>query len=64
MHIYKDKDGNRPIADYIKDLANKQDKDSRIKFHKIRDYLKYLSQDGKQAKRKLADQRERGLDDE
>ena len=46
---YSDKRGNSPIAEYIKKLADKNSKDSRIKLNKIYDYIKYLSNAGKQA---------------
>ena len=47
--IYKDKNGNAPIAEYIGKLAHQTDKNSRIKLQKIRDYIKYLSVEGKNA---------------
>lgn len=47
--FYKDKDGNEPVAKYIEALAQKKDKDSRIKLNKIRDYIKILSEYGTQA---------------
>lgn len=37
------------MANYIFDLAQKNDKDSRIKLNKIRDYLKILSEYGTKA---------------
>ncbi|HIW09635.1 MAG TPA: type II toxin-antitoxin system RelE/ParE family toxin [Candidatus Faecalibacterium intestinigallinarum] len=43
IYFYRDKDGNEPVAEYIKNLAAKKDKDSRIKANKIRDYVKALS---------------------
>lgn len=49
IHFYKDKDGREPVAEYITELAKKQDKDSRIKLNKIRDYVKILSEFGKAA---------------
>lgn len=49
IHFYKDRDGNEPVAEYIAALAKKEDKDSRIKLNKIRDYLKILSEYGTQA---------------
>ena len=49
IHYYKDKRGNCPIADYFNDLAKRQDKDSRVKLQKIRDYVAYLHATGKQA---------------
>ena len=39
----------RAVAEYIAELAQKEDKDSRIKLNKIRDYIKVLSEYGTQA---------------
>ncbi len=49
IYFYKDKHGNEPVADYLKKLASKKDKDSRIKLNKIRDYVKILSEFGTHA---------------
>ncbi len=49
IYFYKDKNGNEPIAEYIAELSEKNDKDSRIKLNKIRDYIKFLSIHGTQA---------------
>lgn len=49
IYFYKDKNGNEPVAEYIADLAQKNDKDSRIKLNKIRDYIKALSEYGTRA---------------
>lgn len=49
IHFYKDKDGYEPVAEYITELSRKNDKDSRIKLNKIRDYIKVLSEYGVQA---------------
>ena len=49
IHYYIDKNGNSPVADYLEELASKKDKDSRIKFTKIRDYIRILSEKGTQA---------------
>ena len=46
IYFYKDRRGNRPIADYIKELSRKTDKDSRIKSEKINAYLQALESDG------------------
>ena len=46
IYFYKDKRGNEPVLDYIRSLAGRSDKDSRIKANKIRDYIKYLQTDG------------------
>ena len=42
IHFYKDAKGNEPVYDYIQKLSAKKDKDSRIKLHKIQDYIKVL----------------------
>lgn len=49
IYFYKDKQGKEPVADYLAGLAEKEDKDSRIKLNKIRDYVKILSEYGTQA---------------
>lgn len=49
VHFYRDKNGHEPVAEYICQLASKQDKDSRIKLNKLRDYIKILSEYGTQA---------------
>ncbi|KIR01634.1 Phage-related protein [Lachnospiraceae bacterium TWA4] len=46
VNFYKDKDGKEPIKEYIEDLSKRKDKDSRIKFNKIREYIKILQQYG------------------
>lgn len=43
IFFYRAKDGSRPVADYILDLSQKKDKDSRIKIKKIQDYMNALS---------------------
>ena len=48
IFIFKDRRGNRPIAEYIKKLSKKTDKDSRIKSEKINDYLVALQKGGVQ----------------
>jgi len=40
---YKDYRGKEPVKDYIDKLAAKKDKDSRINFLKIREYMRILS---------------------
>lgn len=49
IYFYKDKNGNEPVAEYIAELAQKKEKNSRIKLNKIRDYMKVLSEYGTQA---------------
>ncbi|MBQ3347190.1 MAG: type II toxin-antitoxin system RelE/ParE family toxin [Synergistaceae bacterium] len=48
IYFYRDRNGKRPVADYLIELAGKRDKSSRIKLNKIRDYVKALSQYGLQ----------------
>ena len=43
IYFYRDRNGKRPVADYLAVLAGKKDKDSRVKLNKIRDYVKALS---------------------
>lgn len=43
IRFYKDKNGKEPVIDYMKELKNKKDKDSRIKLNKISDYIQALS---------------------
>ena len=40
---YKDRRGKEPVKEYIDKLAAKKDKDSRINFFKIRDYIRILA---------------------
>jgi len=35
VRFYKDKDGNEPLKEYLKELGAKTDKNSRINFNKI-----------------------------
>ena len=44
--FYKDPRGKSPLLDYINELENKGDKDSRINLIKIRDYVKALEKTG------------------
>ena len=46
IHFYKDKHGYQPVADYIRLLQQRKDKDSRIKLKKIQDYMRLLSEHG------------------
>ena len=50
IYFYREKDGSQPVADYIKKLAGKANKDSRIKLNKIQDYINALSEYGLQLK--------------
>ena len=49
VYFYKDKKGNCPIIEYIRDLSKRSDKDSRIKLRKIQEFINYLRKEGKQA---------------
>lgn len=49
INFYKDKNGTEPVLEYLRELASKKDKDSRIKANKINDYIEILSQYGTQA---------------
>ena len=40
--FYKDRRGKEPALDYIKRLAQRTDKDSRIKLHKVQEYISVL----------------------
>lgn len=44
--FYKDKNGKSEIQEYILNLQNRKDKDSRIKFNKIMGYVDVLSRYG------------------
>lgn len=46
IYFYRDKDGNEPVLDYLKELVSKKGKDSRIKANKINDYIQILSEYG------------------
>ena len=49
IYFYKDKNGNEPVLEYMRELASKKGKDSRIKLNKINDYIELLSQNGTRA---------------
>ena len=49
IRFYKDKNGRSPVKEYMEQLMSKNDKDSRIKFNKIRDYVNVLSIHGTRA---------------
>lgn len=44
--IYADKKGRSPVRDFVVELSSKNDKDSRIRLNKIRDYVKALKEHG------------------
>lgn len=47
--FYHDKNGYEPVKAYIVELSRRRDKDSRIKYNKIMDYLDVLSKHGTSA---------------
>lgn len=49
VRFYKDKNGREPLKEYLAELGAKSDKDSRVNFNKIRDYIKILSEYGTRA---------------
>ena len=49
IYFYKDKNGNEPVLDYMRELACQKSKDSRIKLYKLNDYIELLSQHGTRA---------------
>ncbi|MCD8157563.1 MAG: type II toxin-antitoxin system RelE/ParE family toxin [Clostridiales bacterium] len=49
INFYRDKNDKEPVKEYLESLSKRKDKDSRIKFTKIRDYMKVLSEYGTQA---------------
>ena len=49
IYYYMDKNGKSPIADYLRELVAKNDKDSRIKANKIGNYIEYLAKEGQNA---------------
>lgn len=48
IHFYKDKNGNRPVVEYMRELAKRPGKDSRVRLHKIQDYINALEEYGLQ----------------
>ena len=54
VFFYRDRSGREPIADYIQKLSMKNSKSSRIQLNKIYEYIKYLSETGKQAREPYA----------
>ena len=52
--FYRDIQGREPTLEYIQELGSRIDKNSRVNFQKIRDYVKYLQTVGVQAKEPFA----------
>lgn len=46
IRFYRKKDGEEPVAEFMKKLASQKGKDSRIQLGKIRDYIKILEEHG------------------
>lgn len=46
IEIYQDRNGKSEVKEYIKNLQNKNDKESKIKFNKIISYIRMLNQEG------------------
>ena len=46
IYFYRDKDGREPVFEYLQQLMQKNDKNSRIKANKINDYIEALSREG------------------
>ena len=49
IYFYEDKSGDSPVFDYIQALSQRTDKDSRINYNKIIDYIQVLAENGKTA---------------
>ena len=49
VKFYRDDRGREPVAEFIKDLVDRTDKDGRINLKKILDYIKILKIKGKTA---------------
>lgn len=49
VKFYKDKDGNEPVKEFLRELGEKTEKNSRVNFNKIRDYIKVLGMYGTRA---------------
>lgn len=48
ISFFRDKNGNEPVRKLIEDLSKKKDKNSRINFAKITDYIQALMEHGTQ----------------
>jgi len=46
VRLYRNRNGEEPVATYIAELASEDNKNTRIKLNKIRDYIKILSEYG------------------
>ncbi len=48
IHFYKDRSGKEPVFEFLRELSQKKNKNSRIQLNKINDYIEILSQYGTQ----------------
>ncbi len=48
VYFYTDRNGKEPVVEYMTELAQRKDKDSRIKLQKIQDYINALREYGLQ----------------
>ena len=46
IYFYRDSRGYQPVLEYLRELGGRNDKNSRIKFNKIGDYIEALSRHG------------------
>lgn len=49
IRFYKDKQGRKPVREYIKELSTKKDRQSKKTLEKIHEYLNILSLNGTRA---------------
>lgn len=49
VNFYKDRNGKQPVLDYLKSLSKKKDKNSRLNFEKMNDYIEILRRYGTHA---------------
>lgn len=49
IYFYRDQNGKSPVLDYLSELTNRRDKDSRVKANKIGNYIDILRQYGTHA---------------
>ena len=46
IRFYADKEGNRPVVNWLKELMGQKDKENRIRYAKVNDYIEALKQYG------------------
>ena len=49
IYFFEDSRGIKPVREYLRELGGRGDKESRIRLHKIQDYIKALRTYGKGA---------------